>query len=193
MKLMKSIMGLAAIAAAIPYKIETADSDERKCYTLTSLTWKAEYKSATETEESQLSIDLLGGLQETVETVASVVKEKLFTKGATECDFYEVAEVPGEETVEPAEAEEVAEAIEVVEIATETAPEEEAPEAARDAKFDEAVQVALEEGKISTSMLQRKLSIGYSRASKIIAAMEKEGMVAPYDGKNARTVLIGKE
>ncbi|MBP5255996.1 MAG: DNA translocase FtsK, partial [Clostridia bacterium] len=42
---------------------------------------------------------------------------------------------------------------------------------ALDEKFDEAVEIALEEGKISTSLLQRRISIGYGRAAKIIDAM----------------------
>ena len=79
---------------------------------------------------------------------------------------------------------------EIIETTVTEIPVEAAP--AKDARFDEAVQVAIEAGKISTSMLQKKLSIGYSRASKIINAMEAEGLIGPSDGKNAREVLVDK-
>ena len=208
MKLMKSILGLAAVAAVIPYKTEAVDNEQKKTCNLTSLTWKAEYNSDKETGDTTLSVDLLGGLQEAIDKTVDFVRDVFFTDEA-DCDFYEVVEIDDEEDVADesvsVEDEAVEEAVEITptkiveEIPAELVAEVvEAPVAeekaiAKDEKFDEAVQVAIEEGKISTSMLQRKLSIGYSRATKIIAAMEEAGVVGPSDGKSPRQVLVGRE
>ena len=59
-----------------------------------------------------------------------------------------------------------------------------------DSKFDEAVKIAIESGKISTSLLQRRLSIGFGRAGKIIDLMEEKGYVGPANGSKPREVLI---
>ncbi len=56
--------------------------------------------------------------------------------------------------------------------------------------YADAVRVAVEENRISTSLLQRKLSVGYSRAAKMIDRMQSEGIVSAPDGSKPRTVLI---
>ncbi len=62
-----------------------------------------------------------------------------------------------------------------------------------DDKFRQALEVAVNEGKISTSLLQRKLSIGYGKAAKIIDEMEEAGFVSPPDGNKPRRVLMTKQ
>ncbi len=62
-----------------------------------------------------------------------------------------------------------------------------------DPKFRAAVEIAVESGKISTSLLQRKLEIGYGRAAKIIDQMEETGYVSAPDGNKPRKILISKE
>ena len=62
-----------------------------------------------------------------------------------------------------------------------------------DPKLEAAIKLAVESGKISTSLIQRKLSLGYGRAAKIIDVMERRGIVAPPDGQKPREVLISKE
>ncbi len=62
-----------------------------------------------------------------------------------------------------------------------------------DNKYADAVRVAVEEKRISTSLLQRKLEIGYSRAAKIIDRMQAEGIVSAPDGSKPRSVLITPE
>lgn len=62
-----------------------------------------------------------------------------------------------------------------------------------DSKFYDAVELAVDEGKISTSLIQRKLSLGYGRAAKIIDEMEKRGIVSAPDGQKPRTVLISQQ
>jgi S-DNA-T family DNA segregation ATPase FtsK/SpoIIIE len=59
-----------------------------------------------------------------------------------------------------------------------------------DARFEEAVRIVAETGRCSTSWLQRKMTIGYNRAAKIVEAMEKRGMVGPPNGSKDREVLI---
>lgn len=63
---------------------------------------------------------------------------------------------------------------------------------AGDAKLRDALEIATDLGKISTSLLQRKLSIGYGRAAKIIDTMESRGFVSAPDGSKPREVLITK-
>ena len=62
-----------------------------------------------------------------------------------------------------------------------------------DSKYADAVRIAIEEKRISTSLLQRKLEIGYSRAAKLIDRMQSEGYVSPPDGSKPRSILITAE
>ena len=62
-----------------------------------------------------------------------------------------------------------------------------------DAKFRDAVKLAVEEGKISTSLMQRRLGVGYGRAAKIIDTMEELGYVSKPDGNKPRRVLLTME
>ena len=62
-----------------------------------------------------------------------------------------------------------------------------------DSKYADAVRIAIEEKRVSTSLLQRKLEIGYSRAAKLIDRMQSEGYVSPPDGSKPRTILITPE
>ena len=66
-------------------------------------------------------------------------------------------------------------------------------EAAKDDLFDEAVRVVLETKRGSVSLLQRRLTIGYSRASRLIEAMAAAGIVGDYKGSQAREALITVE
>jgi len=60
----------------------------------------------------------------------------------------------------------------------------------RDELYDLAVAVVAEAGQASTSMVQRKLRIGYNRAARLVERMEREGIVGPPDGSRPREVLI---
>ena len=62
-----------------------------------------------------------------------------------------------------------------------------------DPKFKDAVELAIDSGKVSTSLLQRRLEIGYGRAAKIIDQMEEMGYVSAPDGNKPRKILISKE
>lgn len=59
-----------------------------------------------------------------------------------------------------------------------------------DPKLLEAIELAIEAGKISTSLLQRKLEIGYGRAAKIIDMLEDLGVVGEANGATPRKILI---
>ncbi|MGK2896033.1 MAG: DNA translocase FtsK 4TM domain-containing protein [Candidatus Saccharimonadales bacterium] len=59
-----------------------------------------------------------------------------------------------------------------------------------DSMYRDAVRVVIEGRKASTSYLQRRLRIGYSRAARLIEEMEEQGVIAPADGNRPRNVLI---
>lgn len=59
-----------------------------------------------------------------------------------------------------------------------------------DDMFKDAVRVVVESRKASTSLLQRKLRVGYARAARIIEEMEEQGIIGPADGARPRDVLI---
>jgi len=63
----------------------------------------------------------------------------------------------------------------------------------RDELFDQAVDIILETGRGSVSLLQRRLAVGYSRASRLIEEMAGAGIVGEYTGSQARKVLITAE
>ena len=59
-----------------------------------------------------------------------------------------------------------------------------------DERFIEAMRLAVSTGHISTSLLQRKLYIGYGKAAKYLDMMEELGVVGEYNGTKPREVLI---
>lgn len=59
-----------------------------------------------------------------------------------------------------------------------------------DPMLNEAIEIVLESGKASTSFLQRRIKVGYSRAARIIDMMEEMGIVGPANGSKPREVLI---
>jgi S-DNA-T family DNA segregation ATPase FtsK/SpoIIIE len=61
---------------------------------------------------------------------------------------------------------------------------------ADDDLFRDAVQVVIEGRKASTSLLQRRLRVGYARAARLIETMEEQGIVSHADGSRPREVLI---
>ena len=58
-----------------------------------------------------------------------------------------------------------------------------------DPLYDDAVRVVFEFRKASTSLLQRRLRIGYGRAAHLIDMMESDGLVSPADGPRPRELL----
>lgn len=62
-----------------------------------------------------------------------------------------------------------------------------------DPMLDDAIRVVVENGMASTSLLQRKLKLGYARAARIVDQMEERGVIGPYEGSKPRKVLISKE
>jgi S-DNA-T family DNA segregation ATPase FtsK/SpoIIIE len=64
---------------------------------------------------------------------------------------------------------------------------------ALDPRFDEAVQIVGDTQRCSTSWLQRKMTIGYNRAAKIVEMMEKKGMVGPPNGARDREIFLHQQ
>ncbi|HHJ09274.1 MAG TPA: DNA translocase FtsK [Bacteroidetes bacterium] len=63
----------------------------------------------------------------------------------------------------------------------------------KDPLFEDAARLVVQHQQGSTSLIQRKLSIGYNRAGRIIDQLEFAGIVGPYEGSKARQVLIPDE
>ena len=63
----------------------------------------------------------------------------------------------------------------------------------RDALFDEAAKLIVRHQQGSTSLIQRKLKLGYNRAGRLIDQLEAAGIVGPFEGSKAREVLIQDE
>lgn len=62
-----------------------------------------------------------------------------------------------------------------------------------DPMLSDAIKVVVENGQASTSLLQRRLKLGYARAARIVDEMEQRGVVGPYEGSKPRKVLITKD
>ena len=63
----------------------------------------------------------------------------------------------------------------------------------RDTLFEEAARTVLQHQSGSTSLIQRKLKLGYNRAGRIIDQLEAAGIVGPFEGSKARQVLVKDE
>jgi S-DNA-T family DNA segregation ATPase FtsK/SpoIIIE len=71
----------------------------------------------------------------------------------------------------------------------EEVPVDEEEAAELDSVYEDAVRIVVESGKASTSLLQRRLRLGYGRAARLIDMMEKDGIVGSPDGARPREVL----
>jgi S-DNA-T family DNA segregation ATPase FtsK/SpoIIIE len=62
-----------------------------------------------------------------------------------------------------------------------------------DELYSEAKQAVIEANKASTSFLQRKLRIGYSRAARLVDALEERGIIGPADGAKPREIIVSRD
>lgn len=62
-----------------------------------------------------------------------------------------------------------------------------------DEMLPKAIEVVVEAQSASTTLLQRKLKLGYARAARIVDALEQRGIIGPYEGAKPRKVLISKQ
>ena len=62
-----------------------------------------------------------------------------------------------------------------------------------DDMLPQAIEAVVEAGMASTSMLQRRLRLGYARAGRIIDQLEQKGIIGPYEGSKPRQVLITRQ
>lgn len=221
MKLFKALVGLAAAASVIPLKVEKVEENGKKTVRISSLTWKAEYTSATPEDDATLNVDLMGGLKE-------IVKKKEKSDGSEEEteEFIEFDEILSEEAIDSEESSDVEEIVETPDFdladrisgegiirwadLEESDSNEELVEAeeedietienrfrdlmqnADDLMWD-VVDTVVEFGKASTSMIQRKFKIGYGRAAKMIDLLTNHKFISYPEGSKARDVLITVE
>ncbi len=75
--------------------------------------------------------------------------------------------------------------------AKEAAGEEVERDEGEDPLYDAAKELALQHTRVSTSLLQRRLHIGYPRAARLIDLLEEEGIVGPAEGGQSRQILVG--
>ena len=68
-----------------------------------------------------------------------------------------------------------------------------AEEALCDELLEQAIAVVVEAGLASTSLLQRRLKVGYARAARLVDEMEEKGIVGPFEGSKPRKVLMTKD
>ena len=228
MKLFKALVGLAAAASVIPLKVEKSEENGKKTVRISSLTWKAEYTSATEEDDATLNVDLMGGLKEIVKK-----KEKAESEETEEIiDFEETDDNATEEEIEHPSFNELLNELtietsqetpeydladrvsgggvrwaelDVIDLNEEEEEEEEPIEIDKvcdtlkevlkdaDTLFPYAVESVVNFGKASTSWMQRKFTIGYGRAAKIIDGMTKCRIVSTPDGSKARNLQITVE
>ena len=62
-----------------------------------------------------------------------------------------------------------------------------------DPRYEEAKEIVLQAKKASSSLLQRRMRIGYSRAARLIDIMEEKGVIGPSDGAKPREILVEGE
>ena len=63
----------------------------------------------------------------------------------------------------------------------------------RDDMFEEAARLIVKHQQGSTSLIQRRLKLGYNRSGRIVDQLEKAGIVGPFSGSKARDVLVKDE
>ncbi len=63
----------------------------------------------------------------------------------------------------------------------------------RDDLYDEAVRFVVQSGQASTSMLQRRFRIGFSRAGRLVDVMERDGIIGPADGSKPREIRVAPD
>jgi S-DNA-T family DNA segregation ATPase FtsK/SpoIIIE len=74
----------------------------------------------------------------------------------------------------------------------ESAEEEDTLSADEDPLLEEAIALVAQMGTASTSMLQRRLRLGYTRAGRVIDMLERRGIISGYEGSKPRQVLISE-
>jgi S-DNA-T family DNA segregation ATPase FtsK/SpoIIIE len=91
---------------------------------------------------------------------------------------------------EPELREELLEEVESAEPVDGGAPDDFSPD--EDPLLEDAIRLVAEMGTASTSMLQRRLRLGYTRAGRLIDMLERRGVISGYEGSKPRQVLVAE-
>ena len=59
--------------------------------------------------------------------------------------------------------------------------------------LSQCIEMAVNDGQVSTSLIQRRMKIGYARAGRLVDEMEKRGIISAKDGAKPRMCLISRE
>jgi S-DNA-T family DNA segregation ATPase FtsK/SpoIIIE len=81
---------------------------------------------------------------------------------------------------------------ETITLSEEEATGSDSAEGVRDELFEQALRICVEMKRASTSVLQRRLRIGYGRAAAILDAMEREGFIGLADGSSRPRPVLGR-
>ena len=84
------------------------------------------------------------------------------------------------------------ELLDEVELESPQASDEEGFDPDEDPLLEEAIALVVEMGTASTSMLQRRLRLGYTRAGRLIDMLERRGVISGYEGSKPRQVLVSE-
>lgn len=74
-----------------------------------------------------------------------------------------------------------------------SAPSDDGEAGPSDEMLPKAIEVVIEAQSASTTLLQRKLKLGYARAARIVDELEERGIIGPYEGAKPRKVLVSKQ
>ena len=85
------------------------------------------------------------------------------------------------------------EAVEENQVETEEEQEEESTASATSSEGNDVVEFAIQTGKISASLIQRRFRFGYNRAARMMDLLEARGIVGPQNGSKPREVLVKLE
>ncbi len=126
--------------------------------------------------------------EDEVKKVIDFIKKQAKATGA-----YDLGEDFGGESTSPSEEAEASRGITTVDFDSAPSTASAIGSNSEDPMYEEAKAIVIEAGKASTSYIQRRLRVGYSRAARLIDDLEDNGVIGPAEGSKPRKVLATEE